>query len=192
MKPKDENKTALIYKATLAIVARNGLSGISMATIAKEAGLGTGTLYTYFCSKEELLHALFRETKKCTGVKLCCQAAEKEPVKLVFHEIWSNYLRYRIDNYEEGFFQYQYMRSPYMNESAENLMLTQQMLQPLFDVIDKGKRETLIKNIDNKVLYAQIIGFASELVENLHVGKLTDTPTLMENAFSICWDAIKA
>ena len=192
MKLKDENKTILIFKATLQLVAQHGLAGISMASIAKTAGLGTGTLYTYFSSKEELVHALYKDTKKCTGVRLCCQSIVNQPVKLVFREIWVNYLRYRIDNYEEGLFQHQYMHSPYMNESAENMVLTQQMLQSVFDVMDRGKQEGIIKNVDNKLLFAQIVGFASELAESIHDGHIVEKSDFVDTVFSICWDAVKA
>lgn len=55
---KGDDKLRAIAKATFTLVEQNGLSGLTMAAIAREAGLGTGTLYVYFKSKEELLVAL--------------------------------------------------------------------------------------------------------------------------------------
>ena len=57
MKPKDEDKQQAIADATFALVAQVGLSGLTMAAIAREAGIATGTLYVYYKSKEELLNA---------------------------------------------------------------------------------------------------------------------------------------
>lgn len=192
MKPKDENKIAQFFQATLQIVARHGLVGVSMAAVAKEAGLGAGTIYTYFESKEDLIHALYRETKKCTSINLCSQAIESIPVKLLFKEIWMNFLRYRIENYEEGFFQHQYIVSPYMNENEENRMLTQRMLEPVFIILERGKNEGIIKNVDNKLLFAQISGFASALVDEIHAKRLVESEFMLNDAFAICWDALKA
>jgi TetR/AcrR family transcriptional regulator, repressor of fatR-cypB operon len=192
MKLKDENKVVQIYKATLRLVANYGLSGISMASIAKEAGIGTGTLYTYFLSKEELISSLYLETKKCHGINLCQKFSIEAPVKLVFHEIWMNFLQYRIDNYEEGVFQHQYLVSPYMQNNPETYEATSRLLNPVYEVFERGKREMLIKNVDCKLLMTLISGFVNELVEETRAKMIEPTLQLREEAFSICWDAIKA
>jgi AcrR family transcriptional regulator len=59
VKLKDENKIDDIFKATLKLVKLNGLSGITMQSVAKEAKIATGTLYIYFKSKESLITRLF-------------------------------------------------------------------------------------------------------------------------------------
>jgi TetR/AcrR family fatty acid metabolism transcriptional regulator len=51
---KDAKKTA-IQKAALKVFARTGLNKFKMAEIAVEAGVGKGTLYEYFPSKEHLI-----------------------------------------------------------------------------------------------------------------------------------------
>ncbi|MES1163645.1 MAG: helix-turn-helix domain-containing protein, partial [Rhizobacter sp.] len=63
VKPKDDEKLRSIATATFALVEQTGLSGLTMAAIAREAGLATGTLYVYFKSKEELLVALYEQAK---------------------------------------------------------------------------------------------------------------------------------
>ena len=55
MKIKDDNKINDIYAATLKLVKANGLAGITMQAVAKEAGVATGTLYIYFQNKDELI-----------------------------------------------------------------------------------------------------------------------------------------
>lgn len=192
MKLKDENKIPQIYKATLRLVANYGLSGISMANIAKEAGIGTGTLYTYFISKDELISSLYIETKKCHGINLCQKFSIEAPVKLVFREIWMNFLQYRIDNYEEGVFQHQYLVSPYIQNDMESYEVTRKLLNPVCEIFERGKREMLIKNVDCKLLMILVSGFVNELVEESRAKMIELTPQLREHAFSICWDAIKA
>lgn len=48
-----------ILDAALRVFARKGTEGATIAEIASEAGLGAGTIYRYFDSKEQLLHAVF-------------------------------------------------------------------------------------------------------------------------------------
>ena len=67
MKPKDDKKLRAITRATFALVEQTGLSGLTMAAIAREAGLATGTLYVYFKSKEDLLTGLYERISTDSG-----------------------------------------------------------------------------------------------------------------------------
>lgn len=49
--------------ALRALVARNGFHGASMSAVAREGGVATGTAYTHYASKDELVLAAYRETK---------------------------------------------------------------------------------------------------------------------------------
>lgn len=57
---KDEVKNAIIEGA-VAVFARDGFHGATMAVIAKAAGVSTGNVYRYFGSKEELFEAVIDE-----------------------------------------------------------------------------------------------------------------------------------
>jgi len=52
-----------ILAAGLLLFGRNGFHGTSMSAVAREAGVATGTAYTHYVSKDELVLAAYRETK---------------------------------------------------------------------------------------------------------------------------------
>jgi AcrR family transcriptional regulator len=52
-------RRAEILDAAWACLARNGYHNTTMQDIATEAGLSYGAVYTYFPSKEQVLHAIF-------------------------------------------------------------------------------------------------------------------------------------
>ena len=54
-----EARRQILLTAGLAVFARNGYEGASIRAIAQEAGVAQGLLYSYFASKEVLLHAIF-------------------------------------------------------------------------------------------------------------------------------------
>lgn len=54
------NKRKKIIEATQMRIHEAGFAGVSMANIAKEAGVATGTLYRYFPSKQALCTEVFR------------------------------------------------------------------------------------------------------------------------------------
>src|ERR1700759_528120 len=59
VKPRDDNKVRQIFDATLKLVVKSGVAGVTMRQIAREAGIATGTLYIYFTDKEQLISQLY-------------------------------------------------------------------------------------------------------------------------------------
>ena len=57
-----------IIEAAAQVFAKKGFSGTVMAEIATCAGIGKGTIYEYFISKEELFFAVFEWYMKESGV----------------------------------------------------------------------------------------------------------------------------
>ncbi|MFF2555670.1 TetR/AcrR family transcriptional regulator [Nocardia sp. NPDC058058] len=50
-----------IVRAAMTVLSRDGFAGLSMAAVAAEAGVATGTVYKTFSGKAELVTAVFRE-----------------------------------------------------------------------------------------------------------------------------------
>jgi AcrR family transcriptional regulator len=67
-KNKKEKKTRIV-EAAATVFARRGFSGTLVADIAVEAGIGKGTLYEYFDSKEDLFFAVFEWFVQKTGAE---------------------------------------------------------------------------------------------------------------------------
>lgn len=55
---RDEARSKILHDSML-YFARNGFAGTKISDLAKHIGIGQGTLYVYFKSKEELFHELF-------------------------------------------------------------------------------------------------------------------------------------
>lgn len=62
-RPRSEDKRSEILSAAIRVIASQGLVGAATATIAKEAGVSNGSLFTYFETKAELLNQLYVELK---------------------------------------------------------------------------------------------------------------------------------
>ena len=57
------DRAAAVRQALRALVAEHGFHGASMSAVAAEAGVATGTAYTHYASKDELVLAAYLETK---------------------------------------------------------------------------------------------------------------------------------
>jgi len=99
-RPKSEGKRNAIMDAATRAIVTQGLSAPT-ATIAKEAGISNGSLFTYFETKAELFNQLYLELK--TG--MAAAALEGFPAKAdlrkqAFH-VWSNWMEWATSHPEK-------------------------------------------------------------------------------------------
>lgn len=190
MKLRDNKKVEKIFTATLKLVKAKGVAGINMSEIASAAKIATGTLYIYFRSKEELINALFTECRKYSAEAYFNGFDETMPFKAGFKIIWMNLLRYRSEKFEEAVFMDQCYHSPYINESVKKL--TKEKLQPLFTLMERGKKEGLLKKMDSYSLLFFMVGSINEMVKHSYYSGKKISATMIEDVFNLCWDGLKA
>ncbi|MCI1985149.1 MAG: TetR/AcrR family transcriptional regulator [Lactobacillus sp.] len=63
MRERDTEKQKRILAAAGQIVMTEGIAAVSLSKIAKAAGIASGTLYTYFKDKDDMLKALYLHHK---------------------------------------------------------------------------------------------------------------------------------
>ena len=61
------DRAAAVRAALRTLVADHGFHGAAMSAVARQAGVATGTAYTHYASKDELVLAAYRETKAALG-----------------------------------------------------------------------------------------------------------------------------
>ena len=189
MREKDNNKVAAIFKATLKTVLREGFSALKMGSVAKEAGIATGTLYVYFESKEELINELYLELKRRNATQFLEGYDVAAPFMVNFEKIWKNYVNTMLRQPEASAFLEQYYRSPYLRQSVKDE--TDKLLAPIFELLEKGKLERLVKDIPTPLLVIQLSGTISEFVRWHESGQVAATETEINQVFKMAWDSIK-
>ena len=190
MKPKDDEKLRSIARATFALVEQTGLSGLTMAAIAREAGLATGTLYVYFKSKEELLVALYERAKVETTASLMHGDDPGAPFRSRFQRMWMNWLEHRLNSYAQVVFLEQYYNSPWFTEQSRNL--SARLIKDWVDLIETAKAQQILKDVPTPMLINTFAGSVRETANMLRSGVLTRTDAHLAMAFGLCWDGIKA
>ncbi|KRM72121.1 TetR/AcrR family transcriptional regulator [Lacticaseibacillus brantae] len=64
MRPQDDEKRQRILDSTSEIIMSQGVAAVSLSKIAKAAGIASGTLYTYFADKDDMLRSLYLDRKQ--------------------------------------------------------------------------------------------------------------------------------
>jgi AcrR family transcriptional regulator len=92
-RPRSDDKRTAIMSAAIRVIASQGL-GAATATIAKEAGVSNGSLFTYFETKADLLNALYVELKAEMAAAAMDGLPAKGNIRKQALHMWSRSLRW--------------------------------------------------------------------------------------------------
>ena len=187
---RDERKIKVIYQAALKLVLAEGFSGLKMSAVAKEAEVATGTVYIYFKNKHELINQLYLHLKRKKTNYITSGYDPQAPFLQGFRVMWYNFFNASLLSAEESAFLEQYYRSPYIREDTK--VKRNQMLDPVYQLLERGKAEGYVKLVETEILLAQLIGPIHELVRLHHEAVLEADEPLQEQAFQLAWDSVKA
>ncbi|MFS4493889.1 TetR/AcrR family transcriptional regulator [Maribacter sp. 2308TA10-17] len=189
MTEKTEYRLNQIFKATLNLTGRVGIAGLKMSDIAKEAKIASGTLYIYFKSKEELLNALYYKLQRESAPAIV-DTISHLPINIQLYKMWHIALKSLVEDNLRIIFLEQFLISPLISDTNKKLDI--KFKNYLKELLDKGKKENLIKDIDSQMLISLIIGFLRTYSTHLVNEKesiLTDD--LVDKSFALCWQAIE-
>lgn len=89
-RPKSEDKRNALMAAATRVIVAQGLSAPT-ADIAREAGIASGSLYTYFKTKADLFNQLYLELKTDMALASLEGLSTKAPQREQFYRMWSNW-----------------------------------------------------------------------------------------------------
>lgn len=190
MRHKDEFKQAAIWQATIELLNEIGFADISISKIAKRAQVSPSTIYVYFDSKEDMLSKLYWHVKQQMSVQLLSGIQADMPVKPAFETFFRNYIAFILTHKDEFLFLEQFANSPV----AAHLSVQDAswMFQPLYELIDRGREQHLLKDCDTMLLLmmlsAPMAGLAKQVFKNQLQWEEQHTLALIQ----MSWDAIKA
>jgi AcrR family transcriptional regulator len=113
------DRAAAVRSALRTLVARNGFHGASMSAVASEAGVATGTAYTHYASKDELVLAAYCETKAQLAVAAMVGLDARSEPDARFRSIWLATYRHLKANPDHARFLLQVDHSPYRSAAHQ-------------------------------------------------------------------------
>lgn len=93
-RPRSNDRRSAIISAAISVIASQGL-GAATATIAKEAGVSNGSLFTYFKTKADLFNQLYVELKgEMAAAALDGLPTKSDDIREQMFHVWSRWLRW--------------------------------------------------------------------------------------------------
>ncbi|MEO9953766.1 TetR/AcrR family transcriptional regulator [Nonlabens sp.] len=188
MNNSPEEKLERIYNATIKLTSSVGLVGLKMSSIAKEAGIASGTLYLYFKSKEELLNTLFYKLKSGGAISILNEIGDL-PIRIQLFKIWESSFNLMIVNQDKLFFIDQFNTSPFISEEIQ--IKKDYFYLFISKLMTRGKEEQIIKDVDNTVLISLVKGFLNSYTSLIVKNNIPVNDQLIKESFDLAWDAIK-
>jgi AcrR family transcriptional regulator len=178
------DRAAAVRAALRSLVARNGFHGASMSAVAREAGVATGTAYTHYASKDELVMAAYSETKAALGLAVTAALGPDLSAERRFRAMWLACYRYSKANPDHARFLLQVEHSPYRGPAHESALAREN--DPLLAQVARPVFAARLLPLPVGVLYELSLGPAVRLAAS----GTELTQAQLEEIADACWRAV--
>jgi AcrR family transcriptional regulator len=184
------DKREAILKATLDLLVERGFHDTPTSLIAKEAGVATGTLFHHFKNKEELINALYLETKSKMVTALQKDFKTTGNIEDKMMQLWKGSVQWGIMHPKEYQFFQQFSNSPFITKLTRDEAMSQ--FEFIQDMVEEAVNSDSVKNIYPEFFMDFIVGTFTMGMNHFknHPDKISEEN--MNMMFDICWNGIAA
>lgn len=183
------DKRQAILQAALELFVELGFHGTAVPQIAKQAGVGAGTIYRYFESKEALVNALYREWKQKLVAHLVPHFDPTGDPKTQFTLLWRRMADFVLAHPIEYTFIELHHHAAYMD--AASLQLEDQSCKMVTVLIAAAQARGDYRLGKPEVLWALVEGAFMGLARNAREGRLELTPDIVDSAGEAAWELVR-
>ncbi|MFH0793569.1 MAG: TetR/AcrR family transcriptional regulator [bacterium] len=184
------DKGESILAAALELFAHKGFYGTVMPEVAELAGVGAGTIYRHFESKEALVNALYQRWKGVWLETLMKDYPHEAPPQERFKVFWGRATRF-VRDYPLAFkFLELHHHAPYLDEASR--ALNEKGCEAGRVFFEEAERLRITKPYPPWLMLAMTWGMLVGLVKANQAGGLELTDEVLEQAERCCWDAIRS
>jgi len=181
-----------IIKASLDLIAEHGFHGAPIALIAEKAGVGAGTIYRYFDSKDVLIAELYRELEEEIVSTLQEGCQEEKSVRDRYIFMCRKLLEYLITHPLNFRFMEQYFNSPYGISLRRDKIIGKNDERNAFErMFEEGISRQVLKDLPVYVLAALTFSPIVSLVRDHTLGLISLDGDVIAKSIDACWDGIK-
>ncbi len=183
------DKRDRILAAALRVFARAGVHGTPVPPIAKEAGVGVGTLYHYFDGKEAIVNAVFRDAKERLRSRLFDDLPPVEPSKPLFDELWSRLAAFATEDPETFQFLEMQDHRGYLDDESRSVEM--RLLIPLRSLVQQGRRAGIFPakrrpELTMALFWGAFVG----VFKSQRLGYIDLKPADINAARDACWELL--
>jgi AcrR family transcriptional regulator len=186
------DKKQAILDSALQLFVKKGFNATSTASIAKAAGVATGTLFHHFPTKKDIMSQLFLSIKQEFATNMISNTDFSGDIEQDANILWQKAIDWAIAQPLKQLFFLQYSMSADIDADVRKQAMNS-ILGFVVELIEQGKQQQIIADFPNALL-----------LENCHgqylaaIRFFTDNPNLGDDdahrnaSFKLFWQAMKA
>lgn len=187
---RGDKRSAILHSA-LELVAEHGFHGAPMAMVAERAGVGAGTIYRYFESKDVLINAIYGHLEEGILEAVIEDYPERRPVRERFLHIGAVLIRYCIDSPPKFRFFEQFHNSPYGAAHRRDKIFGKKDKDIIRELFDEAREQQIVKDLPLLILFALAFGPVLDVCRDHILGFIDLDDQLIARTVEACWDAVK-
>lgn len=170
---KQRNKQAIV-EAAISLFSAQGYENTSIEQIARAAGVGKGTVYSYFQTKKDIIKGFFEYELEKIHLELVKRSNLDESILEQMLTIYMTEFHHVTQNREFGRL---YMREsifPKESDVQDNLETDDKYFQILFPILQKGQeRGELRKDVDLLYMTAHFYSLYIMIISAWYTGRIS-------------------
>lgn len=182
-------KREAILAAALHLFADRGFYGTAVPLVAERAGVGAGTVYRYFESKEALVNALYQRWKRAMGAALLDDFPTGLPTRELFRTMWNRLAKFARENTEAVAFMELHHHAPYLDATSRSL--DDVLLGPLRAILTQASAAGVLKPLAPDLIIAMIFGAFVGVAKAVQQGLLPASNDVYDRAEECMWEAVR-
>ena len=182
-------KREAILDAALELFAERGFYGTAVPLVAEKAGVGAGTIYRHFESKEALVNALFQREKASLGAAILKDFPYDKPARQQFRHFWRAQTEYAREHRVAMRFLELHHHGSYLDDKSRALEL---------DILGRARaffvgttQQQVTKDLAPELLFAIVWGSFCGMMRAHWDGYMELSMEVIENAENCVWEAIR-
>ena len=188
--PTEEAKSEAILKAALELFVERGFHGTPVPLVAERAGVGAGTIYRAFESKEALVNALYQRWKQTIAKAIVTDFPVDRPAREQFKIIWERMADFALSHPRELSFLELHHHGSYLDK--QSLAIEHGIIEFGVQMVRRAQTAQAIKKADPLLLMELINGAFLGIFRASVEGRLKLTKEMFMVAERCCWEAIRA
>jgi AcrR family transcriptional regulator len=186
---KGEKRDAILA-AALELFVERGFHGTAVPEVAARAGVGAGTIYRYFVSKEALVNELYRRNKSLVLGRLARALDPAASARAQFHVLWREMTRFADEEPLAFAFLELHNHASYLD--AENQALEQRIVELGVAFVESAQRRGEVKQVTPAILIGIFLGSLVGLVAKGQPCGLVLNDEHWATAEQCVWEAIRS
>ncbi len=182
-------KRTAILDAALELFGSRGFHGTPVPMVAELAGVGAGTIYRYFASKEALVNSVYQREKQKLFSAIFSDFPYDDPPRKQFQVYWSRMSSFALGHPEATLFLDLHHHAPYLDETSRGIET--QMLSAALSYLEVAKSQEVVKDLPSELLIGLIHGAFVGMMKAAMNDGLEVTPEIVKAAEECCWEMIR-